>query len=99
MLLFHSRTEAKMSGDLPAYTPFDPTQVRRFSNDQINAAVADMVSHIPDDHTVALMAIADKASARVAVLIRPNEHWSFAGYLERPWTGELTYGAQTIVSF
>ena len=88
-----------MTEEIPAYTPFDPTQVRRFSNAQIEAAVSDMVAHIPTDHTVALMAVADNQSARVAVLIRPNEHWSFAGYLERPWSGELAYGAQTIVSF
>jgi len=88
-----------VSDEAPVYTPFDPGQVRRFSNAQIDAAVQDIVSKIPDDHTVALMAVADRQSARVAVLIRPNDNWSFAGYLERDWAGELNYGAQMIASF
>lgn len=85
--------------ETPVYTPVDLTQVRRFSNAQIDAAVADVVSKIPADHSVAFMAVADGDSARVAVLIRPNEYWSFSGYLERSWKGDLGYGAQVIASF
>ena len=82
------------------YTPIDLREVRPFAAANLDRAVADIVAKIPADHLVALVGIVDKEhGGRVALLVRPNEHLSFAGYLAKPWNGQLDYGAQLIASW
>ena len=82
----------------PTYTKFDAAEVRGFGNAAIDRAVAHALSRIDEDDTFALVAIGDNQSARVAVVVKPGDHWSVAGYLEKPWSGPLTYGVEVIVS-
>ena len=89
-----------MSDETTIYTPIDLTEVRPFANANLDAAVAAVIARVPADHVVALVGVVDKEhGGRVAVLIRPSKHLSFAGFLGKPWNAPLDYGAQLIASW
>jgi hypothetical protein len=89
---------AAMTDDVLVYTPADPAEVRPFGNAALDSAVRKALDSRDPGDTWAFVGIADNESARVAIAIKPGEHWSFGGYLEKPWRGPLSYGVEVIIS-
>ena len=46
------------------------------------------------DKTVAFVAHADLDSVRVAMMVRLDGGWSFAGYVDKEYSGDLTAGVE-----
>jgi len=85
------------------YTPADLSEVRPLPRG-IVAAIRDQVERdlaaLRAGEKVALVAgIDEDHGARLAILLRKGEHWSFSGYVAKPWNGPLDYGARIVVAF
>lgn len=62
-------------------------------SDSIRASVDRILGALPPESTVAFVAHADFNRASTAVLVKINDQWSFAGYLDKPYHGPLEGGA------
>ena len=72
-------------------------EVRRFpASADLLAQVDAILGAIPPDHRVAVVAAADLATGemRLAVMYRLPAGFSFMGYLDKPYKGALTGGAE-----
>jgi hypothetical protein len=65
------------------------SQIRRFADDGVNAAVSKMLATIPADKHAQLFAVADLTGAKVGVAWKIAGGWSITGVLEKPWKGDL----------
>ena len=76
--------------------PIDPDDIRPLPEIDFDSAVRKAIDKagIPKEATVAFVGVADLHRAKVAVMIRGGKHWSFSGYLEKPWKGAAVVGAQ-----
>lgn len=72
-------------------------EIRPVPSLDINAAVHRAIdSVVPLTAHAAVVATADLNGVKLAVMLKKGEHWSFSGYLEKPWSGGLVAGAQVV---
>ena len=86
-------------GDTPFPDPSKqapPPDIRLFDNAAIQRAVDEQLAALgPDDH-IAVIAYADFDQARLGVVARIGDQWSFVGTLDKPWHGPLEGSAQIV---
>ena len=81
--------------DIPVAALPQP-EIRLFDNAAIQRAVdAQLATLGPDDH-LAVIAYADFDHARLGVVARIGDQWSFVGTLDKPWHGQLEGSAQIV---
>jgi hypothetical protein len=64
--------------------------IRRFADLNIQTAIDKAVSQLGDKHGAAI-AMADKDSAKLAIVGRKGDHWSVVAVAEREWNGEKDF--------
>lgn len=83
-----------MSDSLPVTLPPGWDERRTFGDADIQAAVDRTLGAMPAEAHVATVAVADLNGVRLAAMARVGDGWSFMGYLEQEWHGELKAGAE-----
>jgi len=74
-------------------------EIRRFSDDKIQEAVARALTTLPSDKKGAVVAYANLDGVKLAVVARPGEHWSIAGVLDKPYHKPLQAEAAVVYSW
>lgn len=65
---------------------------KMFEKDALDSIVKRELNNVPQHHTIAMIAVANKDGERFAIAVKPNEEWEIQGYVEHKETG-LSYGA------
>lgn len=61
-----------------------PTSIFEQAKAQLQADLA----HVPDGHTVALVAVADTKGIRAGFAAKVGDHWQIGGELEKKWKAD-----------
>lgn len=81
---------------LPVSLPVVPTSstIRPFTVGAISAGIDKALSELPKDAKGAIVAYADLQGGHLAVAARIDDHWSFAGHLDKPWKEDFEASAE-----
>jgi hypothetical protein len=77
----------------------DTSEIRPFpfSDPNLQAAIDRAILKADADHHVVVVAVADGTSARLAIAYKGQKfggQYSFGGFLDKPYSGNMTYGVE-----
>jgi hypothetical protein len=82
------------------HTPANPEEVRplpSFVPSVVRQQVERDLGALHDGEKLALIAGLDRTAGHLALVVRlPDGHWSFSGYLDKPWKGPAEVGAKIV---
>lgn len=62
----------------------------------VTSSIMDAVKNIPNDKTMALIAVANEKSANAVFLVKTKNDWMIETWVGKSWHGSLEYGASVM---